>query len=69
MTSLVADIVILIGAIAYGIYIGALLYRGRQSEGRTRSQIPASNGIAWAAFSSLGINKRSLAFQRVGRRI
>jgi hypothetical protein len=70
MTSLFIDTCMMVGSLSYGLYLLLLIHK---EKGAARVTQPAKsligNGFSMHAFTTLGVTRRSLAFQRVGRRI
>lgn len=69
--ALFLDIGLLVGVIGYGAYLVSLLIQG---QGRNIGEgadlyCRANQSLGSVALSSLGGTKRSLAFQRIGRRV
>jgi hypothetical protein len=83
MVSLIVDMGLLVGVLGYGAYLVSLLIQGSLIDhpmlGNSRiSSVAGSQSFGWAgfssavssaAFSSVNGKKRSLVFQRVGRRV
>lgn len=70
MTSLFVDICMMVGSLSYGFYLLVLIHREKSVQ-RVNQQTEGliNNGFSLGAFTSFGVTRRTLAFQRVGRRV